>query len=126
MTAERELQHLREICLQFPEAAEQETWGHPTFRVRGKIFATAGADDQGRVSMSAKSSEQSELLAAGDPFFYPSYVGSKGWIGVKLGQATDWNEISEIVEDSYRLIAPKRLVSQLDGPPSERPGQGAD
>lgn len=115
-SAELLLQKLRDVCLTFPEAMEQETWGHPTFRVRGKIFATAGADEDGRVSMSAKSSEQAELLASGDPFFFPSYVGSKGWIGVKLGRSTDWEEIAEIVEDSYRHIAPKRLVKQLDEP----------
>jgi hypothetical protein len=35
---------------------------------------------------------------------------------VRLGPDTDWGEVSELVEDSYRLIAPKRLVAQLDEP----------
>ena len=35
---------LREICLALPEAAERETWGHATFRVREKIFAMGGDD----------------------------------------------------------------------------------
>ena len=45
MTAEP-LDRLRAICLALPEAAERETWGHATFRVRDKIFAMAG-DGQG-------------------------------------------------------------------------------
>jgi predicted DNA-binding protein (MmcQ/YjbR family) len=56
------------------------------------------------------------MLVASDPdrFFVPKYVGSKGWVGIRLDGDPDWAEISEAVEDSYRLIAPKRLVAQLD------------
>jgi len=54
------------------------------------------------------------LLASGGRFFFPSYVGSKGWIGITLSTSTDWDEIRELVDDSYRLIAPKRLVKALD------------
>jgi predicted DNA-binding protein (MmcQ/YjbR family) len=111
------LDQLRNICLALPEAVEQETWGHPTFRVREKIFTTFGiADEAGETttSMKAPAGEQEVLLATGEPFFYPKYVGSKGWIGVRLDAATDWQEIAELVEDSYREIAPKRLITQLD------------
>ncbi|MGI9604214.1 MAG: MmcQ/YjbR family DNA-binding protein [Acidimicrobiales bacterium] len=107
---------LRTICLAFPEAIEQETWGHPTFRVRKKIFVGCGLDDDGRFTMSMKAApgEQDVLLAEGHPFFMPKYVGSKGWIGVELDTNTEWPEIAELVEDSYRAIAPKTLVKMLD------------
>ena len=109
------LDTLRSICLSFPEGVEKETWGHPTFRVRDKIFATAGEGEDGVVTMTCKAkAEQEALLAIGDPFFYPSYVGSKGWIGVRLGPDTAWDEIAELVEDSYRATAPKRLIAELD------------
>ncbi len=112
-----ELDRVREICLSFPEAEERETWGHPTFRVRDRIFVSSGlGDDDGRsqmVAMKAIPGEQESLLAEGHPFFRPKYVGSKGWIGIVLDAQTDWGEIRELVEDSYRLIAPKRLVAQI-------------
>jgi predicted DNA-binding protein (MmcQ/YjbR family) len=112
----RPLDTLRTLCLGFPEAVEKETWGHPTFRVRDKIFATGGEGEDGVPTMSCKArSEQEALLAIGEPFFHPAYVGSKGWIGVRLGPDTDWDEIAELIEESYRSTAPKRLIAELDG-----------
>ncbi len=110
------LGRIRKLCLALPEAAEKETWGHPTFRVRDKIFVGAGTGDDGTVTMSMKAApgEQEALLAIGAPFFYPQYVGSKGWIGVAVDEATDWTEMAELIEESYREIAPKRLAAQLD------------
>jgi predicted DNA-binding protein (MmcQ/YjbR family) len=109
---------VREICLALPESAEKETWGHPTFRVRDKIFTSFGeTEDESPVTvvtMKAALGEQEPLLAEGHPFFMPKYVGSKGWIGIVLDDDTDWTEIAEFVEDSYRQIAPKRLSAQLD------------
>jgi len=111
-----DLAQVRLVCLGFPEASEQETWGHPTFRVRSKIFAGIGRDDDGLVTMSMKaaSGEQASLLATGHPFFMPKYVGSKGWIGVIIDDDTDWEEVAELIEDSYRTIAPKTLVKLLE------------
>lgn len=111
------LGRIREICLALPESVELETWGHPTFRVRDRIFASCGVSDEDPVrvtmAMKAAAGEQQSLLATGNPFFFPKYVGSKGWIGVEIDADTDWSEIAELVEDSYREIAPKRLVSRL-------------
>ncbi len=116
------LPEVRRICLGFPEATERETWGHPTFRIGEKMFASYGRveDDDGdpvsSMTMKAPAGEQESLLAEGHPFFYPNYVGSKGWIGVVLDGDTDWTEIAELVEDSFRLIAPKRVSARLDEP----------
>ncbi len=101
-----------------PESSEKETWGHPTFRVRDKIFTSFGESEGDEpttvVTMKAAPGEQEPILAEGHPFFLPKYVGSKGWIGIVLDDATDWTEIAEFVEDSYRQIAPKGLAAQLD------------
>ena len=54
---------------------------------------------------------------AADPqrFFVPPYVGGRGWIGVRLDAGdVDWDEIGEVVEDAYRMIATKRLIAALD------------
>jgi hypothetical protein len=55
-------------------------------------------------------------LPAGDPdrYFYPPYVGHRGWLGVRLDvSGVDWDEIGEIVTDAYRVIAPNSLVGLL-------------
>ncbi len=111
-------ERLREICLALPEAAEQETWGHATFRVRGKIFVIAGNDNDGRPRISIKAPPGSQTILVGaDPerFFVPPYVGPKGWVGMWLDGGVDWGEVAVVVGRSYRMTAPKRLLALLDG-----------
>jgi hypothetical protein len=111
------LARLRKICLALPEAEEIETWGHPTFRVRKKIFVGCSESDDGRAQMTCKAppGEQQALVAA-DPkrFFVPAYVGNRGWVGVHLDGQVDWDEIAELVHESYRITAPKKLAALLD------------
>jgi len=114
------LGRVRGLCLALPETFELETWDHPTFRVgsgRGKMFCTA-ATDGSSITLKADPQELLALLAQGDPFYVPPYVGSKGWVGVGLGGGTDWEEIAELIATSYCLIAPKRLASTVTEPPS--------
>lgn len=107
-------QAIRDIALAFPEATEKETWGHPTFRVRDKIFVSHGVDEGRHVlTMKAAPGEQESLLAEGDPYFLPKYVGSRGWIGVRVDDETDWRMIAELVVDSYREIAPRSLSASI-------------
>jgi predicted DNA-binding protein (MmcQ/YjbR family) len=56
-----------------------------------------------------------QLVVGSDPkrFFVPPYVGSKGWIGAYLDVEQDWEELAELIEESYRLTAPKKLAAQL-------------
>ena len=107
----RPIDRLRVICLALPEAVEKEAWGDPTYRVREKIFAMEKRGD-GRVSVWCKAPPGSqEVLTGADPahFFVPPYVGHKGWIGMRLDDNPDWDEVAEVVKRSYRLIAPKKV-----------------
>ncbi len=113
---EEPIERLRAICLALPEATEKQAWGDPTFRVRDKIFAMEKRGD-GRISLWCKAPPGSqEILVGADPelFFVPPYVGSKGWIGVRLDRDPDWEEVAEVVKRSYRLIAPKRLAATVE------------
>jgi hypothetical protein len=115
-TADDPIGRLRTICLALPETTEQETWGAPTFRVRGKIFAMPRQDD-GRVSFWCKARPGVQTILVGsDPaqFFVPPYVGHNGWVGVRLDTDVDWDEVTELIEESYRMTAPKRLAALLD------------
>jgi predicted DNA-binding protein (MmcQ/YjbR family) len=116
---------LRRICLALPEAAEKETWGDPTFRVRDRIFAMVKRGD-GRISLWCKAPPGSQAVLVGaDParFFVPPYVGGKGWVGMRLDRGPDWAEAALLVRRSYRLIAPKRLAALADEEAAEEPAQ---
>jgi predicted DNA-binding protein (MmcQ/YjbR family) len=111
-------ERLRAICLALPEATEQLTWGDTvTFRVRGRIFVMHRASERGAtISCKAPPGIQ-EMLVGSDPglFFVPPYVGQHGWIGVCLDERVDWEEVADLVAESYRMTAPKRLVALLGG-----------
>lgn len=115
---DHKLAHLRAICLRYPQACEKETWGHPTFRVKDKIFVGVGTDGPNNsvtsVTMKSTVDEQQSMLAEGDPYYFPAYVGVKGWIGVNLVDPVDWDVVSELIDESYRLVASKKLVAELD------------
>ena len=118
---------LRAICLALPEAIERETWGIPTFRVREKIFVMATTDN-GVPALWCKAPRGTQTIlieAAPERFFRPPYVGHKGWIGVRLNGAVDWDEIKALVERSYQMTAPKRLQAAFEPlrSASHRPGR---
>jgi hypothetical protein len=49
------------------------------------------------------------VRAAPHRFFVPPYVGPSGWVGVWLDGAVDWDELADLLGDSFDLVAPKRL-----------------
>jgi hypothetical protein len=110
---------LREICLALPEVFEKEAWGECTFRVTGgSMFAMTDNHHHGseHVAVWVKASPTvQEILvhADGKRFFVPPYVGSKGWVGVRLDYKVDWNELAELLRDGYLLSAPKRLHARV-------------
>jgi predicted DNA-binding protein (MmcQ/YjbR family) len=121
VTSDEALNQLRAICLAFPEAQEAGGVGNPTFKVRGKIFAMRHSlHDVDRWSMWCKAPPGAQdVIVRSDParFFVPPYVGSKGWIGAYLDVAQDWDELADLIDESYRMTAPKRLLAQLDDQP---------
>jgi hypothetical protein len=117
----RPLTRLRKLCLALPEAHEVKAWGEPTFRVRNKMFAMyADASNHhggGRhaVWLKATRADQARMVrAAPECFFVPPYVGPSGWVGVWLDGAVEWDDVAEFLEEAYKLVAPKRLLAELD------------
>jgi hypothetical protein len=113
------LPKLREICLNLPEVTERLSHGEPTFFIRGKktfvMYADHHHDDRLAFWCAAPEGVQAELVAAEpERFFVPPYVGTRGWLGVRLDVEVDWAEIAEIATDAYRTVAPKTLVAKLD------------
>jgi hypothetical protein len=103
----------RKIALALPEAEERETWGHPTFRIRDKMFA-AMASDGSSVSIKATKEAQAALVGSEpETFSIPAYVGHHGWVGVALAKV-DAEELRELVTEAWLMTAPKRLARTLD------------
>jgi hypothetical protein len=105
---------LRELALGLPGTEERETWGHPTFRVRDKIFASMDGDD-GAIATVKASPEDQEALVGGDPrtFGVASHVGRYGWTTIRLDRV-DPDELRELVVEAWRQTAPKRAVAAFD------------
>ncbi|MET8756624.1 MmcQ/YjbR family DNA-binding protein [Lentzea sp. NPDC004782] len=113
------LEHLRRLCLALPEVTERPSHGEPTWFVRGKktfvMFADHHHDDRRAFWCAAGPDVQQTLVAqAPESYFRPPYVGHRGWLGVYLDVPVDWGVIADLVEDAYRVTAPKALVVQLD------------
>jgi predicted DNA-binding protein (MmcQ/YjbR family) len=111
---------LREICLGLPEAVEKPFGGHtaPSFRVRDKLFVMTSEDGRTMTVKAGPGTQQALVASEPDRFFVPAYVGAKGWVGARLDIDQNWAEIAELIEDSYRLIAPKHLAALLDRRPT--------
>lgn len=113
------LERLRGLCLALPETTERLSHGEPTWFVRGRktfvMFADHHHDDRFGFWCAAPPGAQEALPAsAPDKYFYPPYVGYRGWLGVRLDVPVDWDEIRELVTDAYRLVAPQQLTARLD------------
>ena len=109
------LADLRRVALAFPEAVEVEAWGRPTFRAGKKIFATF-AEFDGRLSVVFHPDADERPALLDDPRFYsPPYWGPSGWLGLDFTAAeVDWQEVTELLESSYRHVALKRMLARLD------------
>ena len=113
------LERVTRICKALPKAICEIAGKHAVFQVSGKTFAYYLNDHHGDgiIGVACKVLPgDNEALVAAQParFFMPSYVGPKGWVGLRLDVAgVDWDEVAELVTSSYRLIAPKKLAAMV-------------
>ena len=111
---------LREIISAWPETDERISHGSPTFWGGKKTFASFHVDHHGdgRIAVWCKFTKEAQPgLVASDPdrFFVPPYVGPSGWIGIRLEGDVDWGIVAGLLEEAYRMVAPKRALRVLDG-----------
>ena len=110
---------VRVACARLPEAYEERAWAGARWLIRKRTFVQVldVETPKGMVTvMTFRSSgpELEVLQHAGHPFF------RAGWgtnvVGMVIDDATDWQEVAELLTESYCVLAPKKLVAQLDRP----------
>ena len=119
MNTDESLERVRQLCLRLPEATERLSHGAPTWFVQDKRTFVTYMDDHhrdGRLAIwCAAPAGVQQMLVNGDPvrFFVPPYVGHRGWLGARLDLRVDCDEIAELIEDGYRVVAPRGLIARL-------------
>ncbi len=127
---------LRAVCLGLPGTYEEMAWTGMRWRVRGRTFAhacTVGADNRTSharvfatdgpvcvVTFRAHADEIGGLVGSGLPFYRPGWGDNV--VGMVLDPQTDWTEVAELLTESYRIQAPKRLARLVDQSP-DHPAQ---
>jgi predicted DNA-binding protein (MmcQ/YjbR family) len=112
---DRILTKLRTICLAFPETNEIETWGHPTFRAGKAAFAVLD-EYGGKLSLAARVGlARQEELVADSRYFETPYSARHGWVSLFIEAKIDWDEVKNLMLESYRQVASKRMLKALDG-----------
>jgi hypothetical protein len=111
---------LREMCGELPEAYEQRAWVGTRWMVRNRTFAhvlgVEIGDAPAVVVLSFRSAgEELEVLRhAGHPFFVLGW--GRDAIGMVLESGTDWDEVRELVTESFCVLAPKKLIALVNRP----------
>jgi predicted DNA-binding protein (MmcQ/YjbR family) len=121
---------LRSVCLALPETYEESAWLGTRWRIRKKTFAHVLTIDAGRppgyaraaatdgpvivLTFESSGPELAALSAAGSPFFKPRWRPTV--VGMVLDARVDWDEVAELLTESYCLLAPKKLVELVERP----------
>lgn len=109
---------LREFALSFPEAWEDFPWGERVFKVRKKVFVFNGKPEGAKgLHLAVKLPESGEEVLL-SPFAEPTGygLGKSGWVSLVFEdpKQAPMPLLRQWVEESYRSVAPKTLVKQLD------------
>jgi len=119
-TAQRRIR-LVNICESFPEVnVEVAGESHLAFRIRKRIFAYYLFDHHGdgMIAFTCKSSlSEQRRLVKDDPitFFVPPYLGSKGWVAIRLDlDVVDWDTVTDLARRAYLELAPRKLAALID------------
>jgi predicted DNA-binding protein (MmcQ/YjbR family) len=115
------VERVREICLSYPEAAEKQSFGRPTFRAGKKVFVWMSSSMNRPYSFVFKPEPHARLAHLEDSrFFVPPYWGSSGWLAIDIDPPdADWAEFAELIDASYREVALMRQLRVLDARTSD-------
>lgn len=115
------LARVRELANEFPEVSEKISHGRPAFFTK-KVFCYYGGSikvdgewvQHPQSIMILPDDDERRALAEDPRVFIPAYMGVSGWLGFDLDDETDWDEVAELLDMSYRITAPKRAIAELN------------
>src|SRR5215212_2272403 len=109
---------MRDRALGYPQSEEAFPWGECAIKVKGKTFLFMRLDDK-ELSFSVKL-PRTGFQALALPFAKPTEygLGKSGWVTVRLDKATKalTEQCMLWIDESYRAVAPKRVLATLDAP----------
>jgi hypothetical protein len=113
------LAELRAICARLPDAYEEQAWTGRRWRIRKRTFVHVFAIDTPRgpfnaINFRSDGPELDVLRHSGHPFFRAGWGNNV--VGMVLDAGTSWTEVSELVTESYCIMAPKKLAAQVQRP----------
>ena len=116
MSADALHDRLLAIVKKLPGAEEDYPWGSIHCKVAGKIFVGWSRGEDGAMSVGLRTTPelQSALVRSDPRFSIAKYSGKYGGIDMRLGPKPDFAEVEQFIVESYRIVAPKRLVRELD------------
>jgi predicted DNA-binding protein (MmcQ/YjbR family) len=105
---------LRSHALAYPATTEAFPWGESAFKVKGKtfVFMRADPDDLSFSVKLPKSRKQALALPGSEPTHYG--LGAKGWVTLRPTEKTSLDLLLSFVDESYRAIAPARILKELE------------
>jgi predicted DNA-binding protein (MmcQ/YjbR family) len=118
------VRQLRELCLSLPETSERLSWGHPNFRA-GKRTFVAFEVFNGKPSIAFRLDRVNVSLLLGRKKFFATPYGRGQWVSLQADGVLNWKLVTQLVNRSYRTTATKRMVNQLDGHETKRPGSSS-
>ena len=104
---------LRNKALSYPETEETFPWGEHAFKVKGKTFVFMRDDETG-TSFSVKLAQSREAalaLPGSEPTHYG--MGAKGWVTINPTSRTAIRQLYAFIDESFRAVAPKRVLREL-------------
>jgi predicted DNA-binding protein (MmcQ/YjbR family) len=108
-------QRLHAFALSMPGAWEDHPWGDTVVKVNKKVFVFLGTEDDLGLSVKLPDSGEAALTM---PFTSPTGygLGRGGWVTARFERGDDVpvDILCDWIEESYRTIAPKKLVAELD------------
>jgi predicted DNA-binding protein (MmcQ/YjbR family) len=108
------LEQVRKLCLSLPETSETSSWGHPNFRAGKRTFVTFECFD-GLVSIAFHLHPFEVEKLEGQPGFVHTPYGQGRWVSVRTRPLPKWSLVKSLVLKSYRLVALKRMIRNLEG-----------
>ena len=114
---------VRRIVASLPDTEEGSSYGTPSWKVRGKFFARLRDEDSVLVAKVDKGEKRLLMESEPEIFFQTPHYEGYGYVLVRLA-AIDEDELAEVLEDAWRLAAPKRLVQEFDEGESSRVAPG--